>query len=56
MPYCTLVIAYIITEGLFTTMDWVLGIGVSILPVVVMLAITMTRRKRAAAAVRAADA
>jgi len=56
MPYCTLVIAYIIMEGLFTTTDWLLGIGVSLVPVLAMLTITMTRRKRAASAARAADA
>lgn len=50
LPYCTLVIAYIIVTGLFTTADWVLGIGVSLLPVLVMLAITMMRRRHAGAA------
>lgn len=47
MPYCTMMIAYIIVSGIFTTTDWVLGIGVSLLPVLAMLTITMTRRKRA---------
>jgi hypothetical protein len=49
MPYCTLVIAYIIIEGLFTPADWLLGLGCSLLPVLVMLAVSLTRRKRASA-------
>lgn len=53
MPYCTLVIAYIVWKGLFTTTDWVLGIGVSLIPVLAMLTITMTLRKRPASAPRA---
>ena len=54
MPYCTLVIAYIIVKGVFTPADWLLGIGFSVLPVLVMLTVTMTRRKQAGA--RAASA
>jgi len=56
MPYCTLVIAYIIMENVFTTLDWVLGIGVAVVPVVVMLTISLTRRKKSAAAAGTADA
>lgn len=52
MPYCTLMIAYIIIEGIFTPADWLLGIGCSLLPVVVMLAVSLTRRKRATSAAR----
>ena len=54
MPYCTIMIAYIINQGLFTPVDWALGIGVSLLPVVAMLTITMTRRRRAMSARAAA--
>jgi hypothetical protein len=56
MPYCTLVIAYIIANGVFTTTDWVLGLVFSVLPVLVMLAITTLRRKHAASTTRAAGA
>ena len=56
MPYCTLVIAYIIEAGVFTTLDWVLGIVLSLVPVAVMLTITMTRRKRAIATAEATGA
>ena len=56
MPYCTLMISYIVWKGIFTPADWLLGIGFSLLPVLVMLGISLTRRKRATAAARAASA
>jgi hypothetical protein len=52
MPYCTLVVAYIIINGVFTTTDWLLGIGLSLVPVLAMLAITMTRRRLVSSAAR----
>lgn len=53
MPYCTLMITYIIVKDVFTPADWALGIGVSLLPVLVMLAVSLTRRKRATSAAAA---
>ena len=47
MPYCTLVVGYIITARVFQTMDWLLGIGSALAVMAGLLAITLTRLKGA---------
>lgn len=47
MPYCTLVIWYIIFTNRFTPLDWVLGIASGLAVPAILLTITRTRNKRA---------
>lgn len=49
IPYCTLVVGYVVVAHVFTTLDWALGIGIPVAMVLVMAAVTLTRRKRAPA-------
>jgi hypothetical protein len=49
IPYCTLVVGYVIVAHVFTTLDWALGLGIPVAMVLVMAAVTLTRRKRATA-------
>ncbi len=47
MPYCTLVIWFIIYTNRFTPMDWVLGIASGLAVPAILLTITRSRNKRA---------
>jgi hypothetical protein len=47
MPYCTLVIGYIILANVFAPLDWFLGIVSGLIVMAVLLTITLTRLKRA---------
>jgi hypothetical protein len=47
MPYCTLVIGYIIAAKVFQPMDWLLGVGCALVIVAGLATITRTRLRRA---------
>jgi hypothetical protein len=47
IPYCTLVVGYVVAAGVFSTLDWALGVGIPVAMVLVMATVTLTRRKRA---------
>ena len=47
IPFCTLVVGYVIVAGVFSPLDWALGVGIPVAMVAVMGAVTATRRKRA---------
>lgn len=50
MPYCTLVIGYIILASVFTPLDWLLGVASGLTVMAILLTITLTRLKRASGA------
>jgi Protein of unknown function with HXXEE motif len=47
MPYCTLVLWYVLVHPVMTTTDWILAFAVAAGIPLTLMSITMTRRKHA---------